>query len=127
MKSKIVKGGTVTLFMSLIIVFVAYRSGYLGGLKSTYSVSPNGSALHNQTDTISKKDSLQRMQMMSSSKVLILRDHSILLGDSSKVKTDSSSKMPPLMYSSKAGIILKREDLKKIKQDSTVVDSLKKQ
>ena len=127
MKNKIVKGITVTLFSILIISFVAYRSGYLGGLKSTYSGRPNGSVLNNQRDTIPKNDSLKRLEMMSSSKVLILRDHSLEISDSSKVKIDSSIKIDPLIYSSKSGIIFKPEDLNKIKQDSTAIDSLKKQ
>ena len=126
MKNKIVKGITVTLFLTLITSFVAYRSGFLDGLKSTYSVRPNGSVLKSQTDTISKNDSLKKLEIMSSSKVLILRDHHLEISDSSKVKIDSSVKMDPLMYSSKSGIILKPEDFKKIKQDSTVIDSLKK-
>lgn len=127
MKNKIVKGITVSLFLNLIISFVAYRSGYLGGIRSTYSGSPNGSVLNNQIDTIPNSDSLKRMEMMSSSKVLILKDHHLKKGDSSKVKIDSSIKIDPLIYSSKSGIILKPKDLKKIKQDSTVIDSLKKQ
>lgn len=115
------------MFSTLLITFVAYRSGYLGGLKSTYPVSPNGSALNNQTDTIPKNDSIKRIEMMSSSKVLILRDHPLQVNDSNKVKIDSTIKIDPLIYSSKSGIILKPEDLKKIKQDSTLIDSLKKQ
>ena len=126
MKNKIVKGITVTLFLTLITSFVAYRSGFLDGLKSTYSVRPNGSVLKSQTDTIPKNDSLKKLEKMSSSKVLILRAHHLEFSDSSKVKIDSSVKMDPLMYSSKSGIILKPEDFKKIKQDSTVIDSLKK-
>lgn len=127
MKNKIVKGMTVTLFLTLITSFVAYRSGYLGRLKSSNSVSPNGNVLNNQTDTIPKNDSLKKLEIISSSKVLILREHSLEISDSSKVKIDSSTKIDPMIYSSKSGIILKPEDLKKIKQDSIAIDSLKKQ
>lgn len=127
MKRKIIKGMTITMFSTLIISFVAYRSGYLGGLKSTYPFSPNGSALNNQADTIPTKDSTKRIEMISSSKFLILRDHPTQISDSSKVKIDSTIKIDPLIYSSKSGIILKPEDLKAIKKDSTQIDSLKKQ
>ena len=126
MKSKIIKGITITIFSTLIISFVAYRSGYLGGLKSIYPVSSNGSALNDQTDTIPINDSLKRSEMMSSSKVLILREYPPQISDSNKVKIDSIvNKIDPLIYSSKSGIILKPEDLKIIKLDSTEIDSLK--
>jgi hypothetical protein len=127
MNSKIIKGITITMFSVLIISFVAYRSGYLGGLKSSYPVSPNGSALNNQTDSIPENDSLIRIEMMSSSKVLILRDHMIQNNDSNTTIIDSTTKIDPLIYSSKSGIILKAEDFKKILLDSIVTDSLKKQ
>ncbi len=127
MKSEIIKGITIIMFSTLIISFVAYRSGYLGGLKSTYQVSPNGSALNNQTDTLSITDSIKRIEMMSSSKVVIILDHSFEVTDSNNVKIDSTIKIDPLIYSSKSGIILEPEDLKIIKQDSTEIDSLKKQ
>lgn len=126
MKSKIIKGITITLFSTLIISFVAYRSGYLGGLKSTSSVSPNGNSLNNQTDTIPKNDSLKRIQMMSSSKVLILSDRPIQNNDSNTAHLDSTIIIDPLIYSSKSGIIVTPEDFKKIKIDSVVNDSLKK-
>jgi hypothetical protein len=126
MKSKIIKGITLTMFSVLIISFVAFRSGYLGGLKSTYPVSPNGRALNNQTDTIPINDSLKKIEMMSSSKVLILRDHLIQNNDSNTTLIDSTTKIDPLIYSSKSGIILKPEDFKKTTIDSIVADSLKK-
>lgn len=127
MKNKIVKGITVTLFSTLIISFVAYRSGYLGGLKSAYSGSPNGSALNSQTDTIPENDSLKRLEVMSSSKDLMFSDSVLKIIESNVIKIDSSLNIDHLIYSSKSGIIWKPEDLKKIKQDSTVIDSLKKQ
>ncbi|MCX2745320.1 hypothetical protein OO013_15690 [Mangrovivirga sp. M17] len=124
MKSSIIKGITLLMFSSLIISFVAYKSGYLGGLKSTYQVSPNGSALNNQTGTVPGDDSLKRIEMMSSSKVLILRDHTIQTNDTNAVQTDSTKKINPLIYSSKSGIILKPEDYKKLKKDSILIDTL---
>lgn len=89
MKSKVIKGITITMFSVLIISFVAYRSGYLGELQSTQPVSPNGSALSNQRDNIPKKDSLKKIEMMSSSKVLILRDQLIHNSDSNTTLIDS--------------------------------------
>lgn len=126
MKNKIIKGITLTLFSTLIIGFVTYRSGFLGGQKSTYSGSPNGSALNNQTDTIPKIDSLKKIEMMSSSKVLILRDFSIQLNDSNKPKSDTPEKINPLIYSSKSGIIFKPTDINKTGSVLIISDSLKK-
>ena len=126
MKNKTIKGITLTMFLTLIISFVAYRSGYFGGLRSTYSISPNGGALNTQTDTIPKIDSLKWLEMMSSSKVLILKDHPFRINDTSLMKIDSNFKVDPLIYSTKSGIILKPEDLKKHRIDSTKIDSLKK-
>jgi hypothetical protein len=125
MKNIIVKGITLILFSTLIIGFVAYRSGYFGGQKSSYSISPNGGALNNQTDTIPKTDSLKVLKMMSSSKSIILLDHLIQPKDSSKYKLqlDSVSRIKKIMYSSKSGIIFKSQDFK---IDSIKTDSLKK-
>ena len=120
MKRKIIKGITLTLFLTLIGSFVAYRSGYFGGMKSTYPVSPNGSALNNQLDTIPQKDSTKRIEIMPSSKVMILKEPTLRVKDTSKTKTT------PLIHSSKSGIIMKQGDLKTIKADSIVIDSLKK-
>ncbi len=131
MKNKIIQGITLTVFSALIISFVAFRSGYFGGLKSTYPVSPNGSALNNQTDA--KNDSTENMEMIPSSKVIILRDHPvpIELDDSNDVKEvdpdvkiDSSVMINPIIHSSKSGIILNPRDLESMKQDTVETDSL---
>lgn len=127
MKSQIIKGLTLILFSSLIIAFVAFRSGFFGGNKSTLLESPNGSTLNNQIDSVPRTDSLKTIQMMSSSKVLILRDHSVQVEDSIRLKPDSSNKVNPHIYSSKSGIILNSKDLNYIIPDSTVADSLTKE
>lgn len=128
MKSIIIKGITIIVFLTLIISFVTFRLGYFDGLKSKNLISPDGSTLNNLLDTIHKSDSLKRVEIMSSSKAIIIRDHTkIQNDDSAKVKIDSTFKIDPILYSSKSGIILKPIDLNKIKQDSSGNDSLKKQ
>ncbi|MCB0515678.1 MAG: hypothetical protein R2798_07090 [Chitinophagales bacterium] len=128
MKNKIVKALTLTMFSTLIIAFVAYKSGYFGGPKSIYSVSPNGSALNNSVNTILKQDtSYKQVRMMRSPKFMTLRDIQFQFDDSNAVKIDTTIKIDPrLMYGSKSGIILDSEDLKRMRTDSTVTDSLKK-
>lgn len=126
MKNKIIKGITLALFSTLIIGFIAYRSGYIGNKTSSFSTSPNESTQNNQSDTIQKTDSIVTIDMISSSKSVVLRDISFSLKDSSKTDQDSVSKDETLMYSSKIGLILKPEDLKKIELDSILTDSLKK-
>ena len=133
MNRKIIQGISITMFLTRIISFVAYRSGYLGGMKSTYSASPNGSVINNPIDTIPQHDSLKIIKstpepmIMPSSKVMIIKDPLILKNDSNIMKLDSSLKLDPLMFSTKSGIILKPEDLKQLKKDSSVIDTLKKQ
>lgn len=126
MKRKIIKGLTIILFSTLITSFVAYRSGFFGGLKLSYSVSPNGSALKTQNDSIKKKDSIKKVSLMPSSKVLIIKDYTIQVGDTVRIETDTSSKIKPLIFSTKSAIILKPDDLTKTLKDSTLIDSLKK-
>jgi len=111
MKDKIIKGTTLLLFASLIAGFVAYRSGYFGGGKSAYSISPNRSALNNQLDTISKNDSLKRTELMYSSKSLIIKDNPIQSADSLTISDlDSLLKRKLLMSTSKSGTIFDPKD-----------------
>lgn len=127
MKNQIIKGFTLVFFSSLIVGFVAFRSGFWGGNKSTHPGSPNGSVLVTPTDSLPASDSLRTIHMMSSSKVLILRDHSVQAVDSPRIEIDSSITINPLMHSSKSGFILNPEDMDKLKPDSTATDSLKNQ
>ncbi len=119
-----IKGITLTLFSTLILMFVAYRSGYFGGMKSSFSASPNGSALYNQVDTIPKGDTLNKIELISASKEMIIIDPATF-ADSSKAKPDTDLKIHHLIHSSKVGIILKPEDLRKVKPDSTIIDTSK--
>ncbi|MDC8003656.1 hypothetical protein POV27_06305 [Aureisphaera galaxeae] len=126
MKNKIIKVATLTLFSSLIIGFVAFQSGYFGGKKSSVSGSPNGSTLINQADTIQKVDSIKwkKSFLISSSKSFVIHDPLKGLEDSTKL--DSSLQIDPLIYSSKSGIIVTPEDLKKMVKDSLEQDSIKR-
>ncbi|MBI1287776.1 MAG: hypothetical protein GC178_09375 [Flavobacteriales bacterium] len=126
MKSNIIKGITLFLFSTLIIAFVAYRSGYFGGPRTSHPVSPNGSALSNHADTFPKAETPGGIQMLSSSKVIILTDHASQTKDSNGVKLDSTFMIDPMMVSSKSGYVFKAEDMRKLKLDSVLMDSLNK-
>lgn len=115
------------MFSFLIVAFVLYKSGYFDGSRPIYPSSPNGSALIDQVDTIPNIDSLNRIKMMSSSKVLILKEHSFRTDETPKTITDSTLKEAPLIYGSKSAIILYPKDVKKMKIDSIMNDSLKKE
>ena len=77
MTSKLVKGLTLTLFATLIIAFIGYRSGWFKDNSNPNLSSNNDKASQEMTDTIKDKDSIKKVEIMSSSKVLILREHSV--------------------------------------------------
>lgn len=124
MKDKIIKGTTLLLFVSLVAGFIAYRSGRTFSIQ----VGPDRSVPNNQSDTIPKADSLKRLEIIPSSKALILREHWLQLNDSVKqVESDSSLNSTPMIHSSKSGIILKPEDFKKMGSDTIRKDSIKQE
>ena len=131
MQKNILKGSTLLLFFSLIIVFVTFRSGFFSDLKTSYPSSPNGSALNNQTDSIIQIESIENIEMMHSSKSLIIRDFSLPdKSDSGRISidsliADSTFKINPLIYSSKSAIIMEPQDLKIFKFDSLKIDTSK--
>ena len=131
MQKNILKGSTLLLFFSLIIVFVTFRSGFFGDSNTSYPSSPNGSALNNQTDSITQIESMEDIEMMHSSKVLIIRELSLPdKSDSSRINidsliADSTFKINPLIYSSKSAIIMEPQDLKLFKFDSLKIDTPK--
>ena len=139
MKDIIIKSSTLMLFVSLLVGFVSYRSGYWGGTKSSYPVSPNGSALNNQVDTLPNVK-IDDKQILPSSKVLILKEHSTPQNDTNnqtktqaqtqtqtqtKKDTNATLKTNPFMYSSKSGAIFELKDLEIPSIDTTKQDSLK--
>ena len=125
MKKKILKAGTLILFSSLIFGFICFRSGFFGNSKTSYPSSPNGSALNNQADSLSK------IEMIHSSKALIIRDLSLPdKSDSNRINidsliTDSTFKINPLIFSTKSAIIMEPQDLKLFRFDSLETDTPK--
>lgn len=109
MTSKLIKGLTLTLFATLIIAFIGYRSGWFKDNSEPNLSSNNDKASQEMIDTIEDKDSIKKVEMMSSSKVLILREHSVSIEDSTAKELDSVYNPEPLIYGSKSGIILKPE------------------
>ena len=124
MKNILLKAITLLLFTSLIISFVAYRTGYLDKEGFHYSSSPNGGTLNNAQDTTKQKDSVKQYEMMSSSKVMILTDKKKKRkkkneSDKSKVKADTAQYDKTLMWSSKSAYIVDTSDVKKILETDT--------
>lgn len=78
---------TLTLFINLIVGFVAYRAGLFNSIKSSLQLSPNGGALKS-----GKTDSLKKNQK------LVVKD------STNKTKIDSAAlKKRTMMGSSKFG------------------------
>jgi len=131
MKKKILKAGTLILFSSLIFGFVCFRSGFFGNSKTSYSSSPNGSALNNQADSLSKIDNTEKIEMIHSSKALIIKDLPLPdKNDSNRINidsliTDSTFKINPLIFSTKSAIIMEPQDLKLFRLDSLETDTPK--
>ena len=131
----ILKGSVLLLFSTLIIGFVALRSGFFGNSKMAYPSSPNGSSLNNQTDSLYQFDSSEvyEIEMMPSSKMLIINDVDLpqsLFADSIDVKIDSSIKdttfkVNRMMVGSKFSVMMEPEDLKILQPDSLKTDTLK--
>ncbi|TCI94421.1 hypothetical protein [Tenacibaculum sp. M341] len=114
MKNKIIKGITLSFFTTLIIAFVAYKSGYFKNQQPT-----NNSTI--------KVDSIKKIQLLSSSKLIVLKDHEMVINDSVKKEMDSMSIESDkiILSSSKSGIIFTQDDLKKM-ADSIKTNSSKK-
>ena len=126
MKDHIIKGMTIGLFSMLVVGFVAYRSGSFGGQESYSAVDYAVNVLSNQMDTIPEPDSLKKVEIIPSSKAIILSRPAFKLKDSGGIKKDTVSKVKPLIISTKRAVIFKPDDFGTLKVDSTVTDSLKK-
>ncbi len=103
MKTKITKGLTIALFTTLIVGFVACKSGFLGLERTSYSENAD-LPLSNPTD------SLRKPGMMPSSKSMPLIDHSFPIVTNSTEASDSITSSPDekdwrFMPSSKSAIV----------------------
>lgn len=129
MKKTIIKGVTLTLFISLIGSFVLYRSGVFGTRTASYSMSPNGSVINSSTDqSESATDSIAKQPIMiSSSKFIIIKDPIVQLKDTTKTSNSTNFiiRRKGLMSGSKSGRMLDSDDMVKMFKDSLQVDSLK--
>lgn len=87
MKQSILKTLTLTTFLGLIVVFVSYRSGLLD---NTLLFSPNGSPVNPvPPDSTSKEDTLKKMEIMPSTKSMLLYEPHTF-PDTAKQEKDSS-------------------------------------
>ncbi|NRD20467.1 hypothetical protein HNV08_10450 [Winogradskyella eckloniae] len=110
MKKSFIKMFTIILFISLIVSFICYRSGYFD--KSEES---------NKNEISNSNDSIVKIETISSSKSLILIDHYKKKDTTSK---DTLINIKPLIYSSKSGVIFSTKDLILLNKDSISIDSM---
>lgn len=108
MKTKITRGLTIALFTTLIVGFVAYKSGFLGLERTSYSENAD-LPLPNPTD------SLRKPGIMPSSKSMPLIDHSLPIVTNSNEGFDSMTSPLDeedwrLMSSSKSGIVFQPDE-----------------
>jgi len=129
MKKTIIKGVTLTLFISLIGSFVLYRSGVFGSRTTSYSMSPNGSVINSSTGkTDETTDSISKQPViMSSSKVMIIKDPILPSKDTTKDSSGTNFiiRGKEFISSSKSLRLLDSDDMVEIFQDSLQTDSLK--
>lgn len=111
MKNIILKGTTLILFVILFLGYVFYKAGFFKDRITNFS------------DKNYKKDSTKTIQIMSSSKLVVLKEKEIKAYTSSKLEIDTFLIKNIIFSSSKSGIILKPEELN---IDSIVANSLKK-
>lgn len=147
MKDIFIKTITLLTFSCLIIGFVAYQAGYFEGeneIKQAISLSPNGSALNNQVNTIPQVDTLKNQEifirkphLMPSSKMMIIRPRTSVKDSLDQLKMgfvdslfeveewtyqlkidslDSIRKVREFMYSSKSGPVLSEEDIRRYQE-----------
>lgn len=118
MKSNLVKVLTLSLFIILILSFVVYRMDFFGTEDKPNNKTNKATT---EVDSIFKDiDSTELIQIMSSSKSLILIDD---INTKPSTQIDSTDKLDPIIYSSKSSIILEPSDFKKLKLDSISKDS----
>ena len=113
MKPALIKSFTLLSFLFLITIFLLYRMGkfdtYLPGSQADLQSSPNGGTVNSskKDSAILKVDSAQ-MQILSSSKSMVVTDRKYIFFDTAKNKSKFKSvpvKSPVFMSSSKSGHI----------------------
>jgi hypothetical protein len=120
---RLLKASTLLVFVSLIALFVLYKSEY-----APRQTSPNGGAAAGTTkdSTTPKQDSSQKL-LLPSTKVIILTDLFPLPGDTVRMKKrrDSFYKSQRLS-SSKSGIIFEKAIFDSAPKKEPAVDSPRK-
>jgi hypothetical protein len=113
MKPALIKSLTLLSFMFLITTFLLYRMGkfdtYLPGSQTDLQSSPNGGTVNSQKkdSVIIKADSAQ-LQILSSSKSMIVTNRKYVFFDTAKNKSKFKPvpvRSPVIMSSSKSGHI----------------------
>ncbi|PKL81058.1 MAG: hypothetical protein CVV25_01075 [Ignavibacteriae bacterium HGW-Ignavibacteriae-4] len=133
MKQIIIKSATIILFLSLITIFIAFRSGYFGGKKSSVPVSPNGSALNNQTKN-SQRDTIKKNNIIKISKANIAKEESQFLKnrivkayETAQYKVSDSTNrnnVDPGISSSKSLILSTPSKLRQLIEDAKYTDTI---
>ncbi len=113
MKPALIKSFTLLSFLFLITIFLLYRMGkfdtYLPGSQADLQSSPNGGTVnYSKKDSVILKVDSAQMQILSSSKSMVVTDRKYVFFDTGKNKSKFKPvpvKSPVLMSSSKSGHI----------------------
>ena len=111
MKPALIKSFTLLSFLFLITIFLLYRMGkfdtYLSGSQTDLQSSPNGGTVnYSKKDSVILKVDSAQMQILSSSKSMVVTDRKYIFFDTAKNKSKFKPvpvKSPVLMSSSKSG------------------------
>jgi hypothetical protein len=121
MKSLLIKGLTLAGFLSLIAIFLLYRTGkldnYLPGNNSDLQTSPNGGAI-NAGDSTPQRDSVERLRMFSSKVAILPKPAPIIVRTPRKTQSE--------MMSSSKSIVVIRDKPRQQQSDSLYFDSILK-
>lgn len=131
-KSYFIKAFILLSFISLITLFLLYRTGkfdkYVLNERSELQSSPNGGFIpSNKKDTTKSKNYFADKLRLSSSKFIILSDKTPSFLDSAKKRIKLPYIQPPneqMMSSSKSAIIFTPITFKPLKSIRFLIDSL---
>ncbi len=139
MKKRLIQGFTLVSFLTLIVLFVAYKGGFIGRSSDYLHIDPNGTVIkNNQEDSVTILDTVIREEaLMPSSKSMIISDQAKFKFDSTiyhklieeyhRKEGEENKKQKVYMYSSKSGYVIDRdrESLWK-SNDSMLIEYLKR-
>ena len=127
MKENFIKGLTLLIFISLIVAYVTYRSGFFGSKKRSNPI--NDTESNHLKDSVPKFDLPGKTEFIPSSKSgIISLPISKLELDSmreKKARIDSFKKELKMMPGSKSFLVIPPDEVKKLLPDSSRQDTTK--